>query len=89
MLSARFQYNLTFSSEGDLVLPNIDMAVILVNLPGSSIQSFVSPSQGGSIRNFALIGLVVSEENIIENRKNDSASEYLYYKLNLRVRRLR
>ena len=43
------------------------MAVILVMWPGPFEQTFVLPSQGGSIWNLASIGSVVSEEKMFEN----------------------
>ena len=62
------------------------MAAILVMWPGPFEQTFVPPSQGGSIRNLASIGPVVSEEKMFENvdvhtyiHTDDRA--YLHYKL--------
>ena len=43
------------------------MAAILVMWPGRFEQTFVLPSQGGSIWNLVSIGLVVSEEKMFEN----------------------
>ena len=46
------------------------MAALLVMWPGPFEQTFVLPSHGDSIWNLASIGLVVSEEKIIENVDN-------------------
>ena len=43
------------------------MAAMLIMWPGPFEQTFVSPSQGGSIWNLASIGPVISEEKMFEN----------------------
>ena len=62
------------------------MAAILVMWPGPFEQTFVPPTQGGSIWNLSSIGPVISEEKMFENvdththiHTDDRA--YLYYKL--------
>ena len=66
------------------------MAAILVIWPGPIEQTFVSPSQGGSIWNLTLIGPVVSEEKMFENddilhtytqKYIETTEAYLSYKL--------
>ena len=62
------------------------MAAILVMWPGPFEQTFVPPSQGGSIWNFASIGPAVSEEKMFENVDNThtyiwTTEAYLSYKL--------
>ena len=42
------------------------MAAILVMWPGLFEQTFIPPSQGGSIRNLALTGQVVLEEKCLK-----------------------
>ena len=70
MLHNKFQGHRPFGSgEEDFLrfLPYIGMAAILVMWPGPFEQTFVPPSQGGSIWNLASIGPVVSEEKMFEN----------------------
>ena len=43
------------------------MAAILVMWPGPFEQTFVPPTQGGSIWNLSSIGPVISEEKMFEN----------------------
>ena len=43
------------------------MAAILVMWPGPFEQTFVPPTQGGSIWNLSSIGPVISEEMMFEN----------------------
>ena len=65
MLHTKFQGHRPFGSrEEDFLrfLPCIGMAAILVMWSGPFEESFVFPSQGGSIWNLASIGPVVSEE---------------------------
>ena len=63
------------------------MAAILVNWPGPFEQTFIPPSQGGSLWNLASIGSVVSEEKMFENvdihtyTHMRTAEAYLFYKL--------
>ena len=65
------------------------MAAILVMWPGPFEETFVPPSQGGSIWNLASIGPVVSEEKMFENADIHTHTHthirttgaYLYYKL--------
>ena len=59
------------------------MAAILVMWPGPFEQTFVHPSQGGSIWNLASIGPVVSDEKMFENVDTYTwtTEAYLYYKL--------
>ena len=61
------------------------MAAILVVWPGPFEQTFVPPSEGGSSRNLASIGPVVSEKKIFENVDTHThgwqRTAYLYYKL--------
>ena len=67
-------------------LPYMGMVAILVMWPGPFEQTFVPPSQGGSIWNLASIGPVVSEEKMFENVDNIhthiwTTEAYLSYKL--------
>ena len=63
------------------------MAAILVNWPGSFEQTFIPPSQGGSLWNLASIGSVVLEEKMFENvdihtyTHMRTTEAYLFYKL--------
>ena len=67
------------------------MAVILVMWLGPFEQTFVSPSHGDSIWNFASIGPVVSEEKMFkewttdDRQTNDGrmTEDYLSYKLTI------
>ena len=66
------------------VLPYMGMAAILVMWPGPFEQTFVPPSQGGSIWILASIGPVVSEkmfENVDIHTHIRTTEAYLYYKL--------
>ena len=70
MLHTKFQGHWPFGcGEEDFLrfLPYMGMAAILVMWPGPFEQTFVPPSQGGSMWNLASIGLVVSEEKMFEN----------------------
>ena len=64
------------------------MVASLVMWPGPFEQTFVPPSQGGSIWTLALIGSVVSEKKMFENVDIQhthihirTTETYLYYKL--------
>ena len=62
------------------------MAAIVIMWPGPFEQTFVPPSQEGSIWNLASIGPVVSEEKMFENVDIHTihiwtTEAYLYYKL--------
>ena len=70
MLHTKFQGNRPFESgEEDFLwlLPYMGMAATLDMRPRPFEQTFVPPSQGGSILNLASIGPVVLEEKIFEN----------------------
>ena len=64
MLHTKFQSHRPSGFGDDFLrfLPYMGMAAILVMWPGSFEQTFVPPSQGGSIWNLASISPVVSEE---------------------------
>ena len=95
MLHNKFQGHRPFGSrEEDFLrfLLYIGMAAILVMWPGPFEQTFVPPSQGGSISNLASISPVVSEEKMFENVDIQhthtytnthirTTEAYLYYKL--------
>ena len=48
-------------------LPQIGVAAILVMWPRCREQNIVSPTQGGSTYNLALVGPVLSEKKIIDH----------------------
>ena len=90
MLHSKFHGHWPFGSgEEDFLrfLPYMYMgkATILVMWPEPFEQTFVPPSQGGSIWNLASIGPVVSEEmfeNVdIQHTHIRTTEAYLYYKL--------
>ena len=72
----------------------MDMAAILVLWPGLFEQTFVPPSEGGSIWNLASIGPVVSEEKMFEyvdilsytSTHIRTTEAYLYYKLTMSLK---
>ena len=81
MLHTKFLGHRPFGSgEEDFLrfLPYMGMAAILVMWPGPFEQTFVPPSQGGSIWNLASIGPVVSERKMFENVDNRQTHTHIH-----------